>query len=147
MHVYWESPGSLDTEIASEMGSFCEHNLAADHGREICICCGQLGVESAPKWALESFYGSKGNGEMDVPVSLNPIDVDIQLSGQWSERQERQMLVMSKGRAREVLVQRGRWAMRPEAVSEERGVSLHGNHFPLAFSKFRFVQLKIQPDK
>jgi hypothetical protein len=32
-----------------------------------------------------------------------------------------------------------------EAV--EGGVSLRGNHFSLAFSEFRFVQLKIQPDK
>jgi hypothetical protein len=34
-----------------------------------------------------------------------------------------------------------------QAVSEEGGVSLRGNHFPLAFSEFRFVQLKFQPDK
>ena len=26
--------------------------LAADHGREMCICCGQLGVESAPEMGI-----------------------------------------------------------------------------------------------
>jgi hypothetical protein len=54
MHVCWESPGSLDIENAPEpeMGSFYEQNLAADHGREMCICCGQLGVESAPEMGI-----------------------------------------------------------------------------------------------
>jgi len=28
-----------------------------------------------------------------------------------------------------------------------REESLHGNYFPFVFSEFRFVQLKIQPDK
>ena len=34
------------------MESFDEQNLAEDHGREMYICCGQLGIESAPEMGI-----------------------------------------------------------------------------------------------
>ena len=147
---------------------------------------------------------------------INPVDVDVQFSGQWSVRQERKILVtrtsrlcvlqrwdwnkasrsqMSKGReglvwcwwASRAAVQYpptskqcefGSWEQWTEHVSPHfwpflnviytgadvrkktyqspcqfdarqwgKEECLRGNHFPLAFSKFWFVQLKIQPDK
>ena len=72
MHVCWESPGSLDIENASEMGSFYEQNLTADHGHEMGICCGQSGVESAPEMGIGVvlwFQRKWGNGRASVPES------------------------------------------------------------------------------
>jgi hypothetical protein len=93
MHVCWGGPGSLHIENASAMGSFYEQNLAADHGREMCICCGQLGIERAPEKGIEVVLWFQRKWGMDVPVSLNPVDFDVQFSGQRSARQERHVLV------------------------------------------------------
>jgi hypothetical protein len=60
-------------ENASAMGSFYEQNLAADHGREMCICCGQLGVERAPEKGIGVvlwFQRKWGNGRASVPLTL-----------------------------------------------------------------------------
>ena len=42
----------MNIENASKMESFDEQNLAEDHGREMYICCGQLGIESAPEMGI-----------------------------------------------------------------------------------------------
>jgi hypothetical protein len=53
------------------MGSFYEQNLAADHGREMCICCGQLGIERAPEKGIEVVLCSYSS----VPLELHVFPV------------------------------------------------------------------------